>query len=139
MLMGKFTHTLDAKKRLFIPAKHREQLGESFVITRNVDKCLSVFSMAEWEKYTDKLEQLPSTQAREIARFIYSNAAEVQPDAQGRVLVPAELLDYAGILKSAVVVGCGRRAEIWAEEIWNERNSCEKTDNLTDMMIELGF
>ena len=139
MLMGKFTHNLDAKNRLFIPSKHRDQLGESFVITRNIDKCLSVFSMDEWEKYTDKLEQLPSTQAREIARFIYSNAADVQPDSQGRVLIPAELLAYAGISKSAVVVGCGRRAEIWAEEIWNERNSCEKTDSLTDMMIELGF
>ena len=68
MLMGKFTHNLDAKNRLFIPSKHRDQLGESFVITRNIDKCLSVFSMEEWEKYTDKLEQLPSTQAREIAR-----------------------------------------------------------------------
>ncbi|MBE6560527.1 MAG: division/cell wall cluster transcriptional repressor MraZ [Ruminococcaceae bacterium] len=139
MLMGKFAHTLDAKKRLFIPAKHREQLGESFVITRNVDKCLSVFSMEEWEKYTDKLEQLPSTQAREIARFIYSNAAEVQPDGQGRVLIPAELLDYAGITKNAVIIGCGRRSEIWSEEIWNERNSCEATDSLTEMMINLGF
>lgn len=139
MLMGKFAHTLDTKKRLFIPAKHREQLGESFVITRNVDKCLSVFSMQEWEKYTDKLEQLPSTQAREIARFIYSNAAEVQPDGQGRVLIPAELLEYAGIQKNAVVIGCGRHAEIWSEEIWNERNSCEVTDNLTEMMISLGF
>ena len=97
MLMGKFTHNLDAKNRLFIPAKHRDQLGETFVITRNIDKCLSVFSMEEWEKYTDKLEQLPSTQAREIARFIYSNAADVQPDSQGRVLIPAELLAYAGI------------------------------------------
>ena len=139
MFMGKFAHTLDAKKRLFIPAKHREQLGESFVITRNVDKCLSVFSMEEWEKYTDKLEQLPSTQAREIARFIYSNAAEVQPDGQGRVLIPAELLDYAGITKNAVIIGCGRRSEIWSEEIWNERNSCEATDSLTEMMINLGF
>ena len=139
MLMGRFTHTLDAKKRLFIPAKHREQLGESFVITRNVDKCLSVFSMDEWEKYTDKLEQLPTTQAREIARFIYSNAAEVQPDAQGRVLIPGELLEYAGIQKSAVVVGCGRRAEIWAEEIWNEKNNVQATDSLTDLMISLGF
>ena len=139
MLMGKFAHTLDAKKRLFIPAKHREQLGESFVITRNVDKCLSVFSMEEWEKYTDKLEQLPSTQAREIARFIYSNAAEVQPDSQGRVLIPAELLDYAGITKNAVIIGCGRRSEIWSEEIWNERNSCEATGSLTEMMINLGF
>lgn len=139
MLMGKFTHNLDVKNRLFIPAKHREQLGETFVITRNVDKCLSVFSMTEWEKYTDKLEQLPSTQAREIARFIYSGAAEVQPDGQGRVLIPAELLEYAGIQKSAVVVGCGRRAEIWAEEIWNERNGNAASDSLTELMINLGF
>lgn len=139
MLMGKFTHNLDVKNRLFIPAKHREQLGETFVITRNIDKCLSVFSMTEWEKYTDKLEQLPSTQAREIARFIYSGAAEVQPDGQGRVLIPAELLEYAGIQKSAVVVGCGRRAEIWAEEIWNERNGNAASDSLTELMINLGF
>ena len=137
--MGKFTHNLDAKNRLFIPAKHREQLGESFVITRNIDKCLSVFSMEEWEKYTDKLEQLPSTQAREIARFIYSGAAEVQPDGQGRVLIPADLLAYAGVQKSAVVVGNGRHAEIWAEEIWNERNSEDKTDSLRELMISLGF
>jgi len=139
MLMGKFTHNLDAKNRLFIPAKYREQLGETFVITRNVDKCLSVFSMEEWEKYTEKLESLPSTQAREIARFIYSNATDVRPDSQGRVLLPAELLEYAGIQRSAVISGCGRRAEIWSEEIWNERNSEEKTDSLLEMMIELGF
>ena len=139
MLMGRFVHTLDAKKRLFIPAKHREQLGESFVITRNVDKCLSVFSMDEWEKYTDKLEQLPSTQAREIARFIYSNATEVQPYGQGRVLVPADLVAYAGIQKGAVIVGCGRRAEIWAEEIWSENSENEQSDALKDLMISLGF
>lgn len=139
MLMGKFTHNLDAKNRLFIPAKHRDQLGENFVITRNIDKCLSVFSMEEWEKYTDKLEQLPSTQAREIARFIYSNATDVQPDSQGRVLIPSELLAYAGIEKGAVVVGCGRHAEIWAEEIWNEKNNSESEESLTDLMIRLGF
>lgn len=139
MLMGKFTHNLDAKNRLFIPAKHREQLGETFVITRNIDKCLSVFSMEEWEKYTDKLEQLPSTQAREIARFIYSNAADVQPDGQGRVLIPADLLTYAGIQKSAVIVGCGRHAEIWAEEIWNADSDADKADALKELMINLGF
>lgn len=139
MLMGKFTHNLDAKNRLFIPAKHRDQLGETFVITRNIDKCLSVFSMDEWEKYTDKLEQLPSTQAREIARFIYSNAADVQPDGQGRVLIPADLLAYAGIQKSAVIVGCGRHAEIWAEEIWNADSDANKADALKELMINLGF
>ena len=139
MLMGKFTHNLDAKNRLFIPAKHRDQLGETFVITRNIDKCLSVFSMDEWEKYTDKLEQLPSTQAREIARFIYSNAADVQPDGQGRVLIPADLLAYAGIQKSAVIVGCGRHAEIWAEEIWNADSDADKAAALKELMINLGF
>ena len=139
MLMGKFTHNLDAKNRLFIPAKHRDQLGETFVITRNIDKCLSVFSMDEWEKYTDKLEQLPSTQAREIARCIYSNAADVQPDGQGRVLIPADLLAYAGIQKSAVIVGCGRHAEIWAEEIWNADSDADKADALKELMINLGF
>lgn len=139
MLMGKYTHNLDAKNRLFIPAKHRDQLGEAFVVTRNIDKCLSVFSMEEWEKYTDKLEQLPSTQAREIARFIYSNACEVQPDSQGRVLISADLLTYAGIQKGAVIVGCGRRAEIWAEEIWNEKNGTAAEDDLRELMISLGF
>ncbi len=139
MLMGKFTHNLDAKNRLFIPAKHREQLGESFVITRSIDKCLSVYSKEEWERYAEKLDQLPSTQAREIARFLYANATEVQPDSQGRVLVPAELVSHAGIEKSAVIVGCGRRAEIWAEEIWNKNSENEQSDALRDLMISLGF
>ncbi len=139
MLMGKFTHNLDAKNRLFIPAKHRDQLGDMFVITRNIDKCLSVFSMEEWQKYTDKLAQLPSTQAREITRFIYSNATDVQPDGQGRVLIPAELLAYAGIQKSAVIVGCGNHAEIWAEDIWTADNDADKADELKDLMISLGF
>ena len=138
-LMGRYSHTLDAKFRVFIPAKHREILGDRFVITKNIDDCLSVYSMEEWEKYTDKLEQLPSTQAREIARFIYSNATDVQPDSQGRVLIPAELLAYAGIEKGAVVVGCGRHAEIWAEEIWNEKNNSESEESLTELMIRLGF
>ena len=137
--MGKFTHNLDAKNRLFIPAKHREQLGESFVITRSIDKCLSVYSKEEWERYAEKLDQLPSTQAREIARFLYANATEVQPDSQGRVLVPAELVSHAGIEKSAVIVGCGRRAEIWAEEIWNKNSENEQSDALRDLMISLGF
>ena len=139
MLMGKFTHNLDAKNRLFIPAKHREQLGESFVITCNVDKCLSVYSMAEWEKYTNKIAELPSTQAREIVRFVFSNAAEVQPDGQGRVLIPAELIAYANIQKGAVIVGNGNRAEIWAEERWNEVNSVDKTESLLEQMINLGL
>lgn len=139
MLMGKFTHNLDAKNRLFIPAKHREQLGDSFVITCNVDKCLSVYSMEEWEKYTAKLSELPAIQAREIIRYLCATAAEVQPDAQGRVLIPADLIAYANIQKGAVIVGHLNYAEIWSEERWNEINSVDKTESILQQMMNLGL
>ena len=139
MLMGKFTHNLDAKNRLFIPAKHREQLGDSFVITCNVDKCLSVYSMAEWEKYTAKLSELPAIQSREIIRYLCATAAEVQPDAQGRVLIPADLIAYANIQKGAVIVGHLNYAEIWSEERWNEINSVDKTESILQQMMNLGL
>ena len=137
--MGQFTHSLDAKKRLFMPAKHREQLGETFIITRSTDPCLKVYSMEQWNKYTEKLEALPSVDGRDIIRFVYSNAIEVQPDAQGRVLISAELLAYAGITKSAVIAGCGYYAEIWSEEVWNERHNAENVDAIQKKMIDLAL
>ncbi len=137
--MGQFTHSLDAKKRLFMPAKHREQLGETFIITRSTDPCLKVYSMDQWNKYTEKLEALPSVDGRDIIRFVYSNAIEVQPDAQGRVLISAELLAYAGITKSAVIAGCGYYAEIWSEEVWNERHNAENVDAIQKKMIDLAL
>jgi len=137
--MGQFTHSLDAKKRLFMPAKHREQLGETFIITRSTDPCLKVYSMEQWNKYTEKLEALPSVDGRDIIRFVYSNAIEVQPDAQGRVLISAELLAYAGITKSAVIAGCGYYAEIWSEEIWNEHHNAENVDAIQKKMIDLAL
>ena len=138
-MMGQFTHSLDAKKRLFIPAKHREQLGETFIITRSTDPCLKVYSAAEWAKYTERLESLPSVEGREIIRFVYSNAIEVQPDSQGRVLISSELLSYAGITKSAVIAGCGYYAEIWSEEMWEERHSSENVEAIQKKMIDLAL
>lgn len=139
MLVGKYRHSLDGKNRLFIPAKHREQLGEKFVITRNVDQSLSVYSMEEWEKYTEKLSVLPKTQARTIARFIYSNASEVVPDSQGRVIITPELKEFAAIEKNAVIVGCGDYSEIWSEERWNEQNGEEEIEDVKALMMSLDF
>lgn len=139
MLFGKYEHSIDAKNRIFIPAKHREKLGPVFIITLNVDKCLSVYSLADWQKYSEKLSELPNTQSRNIIRFIYSNAVEVQPDTQGRVVIPNDLKKYAGIEKDAVINGAGDHAEIWAKERWTSLNDALDLDALTAQMIELGL
>lgn len=139
MLTGSFSHTIDAKNRLFIPARHREKLGPCFVITRNVDKCLSVYSMDEWEKFSAKLEALPNIQSRDIVRFVYANAIEAVPDSQGRVLLSPELVEYAGLKKSVTIVGCNNHAEIWDEDAWKAKNNEADTAELLKQMVELGL
>lgn len=139
MLTGSYSHTIDAKNRLFIPAKHREKLGSNFVITRNVDKCLSIYSMEEWEKFSAKLEALPNIQSRNIVRFVYANACDVQPDAQGRVVLSPELVAYAGLQKNVTIIGCNNHAEIWDEELWKQKNNEDDAADLLQQMVELGL
>lgn len=139
MLVGRYSHTLDAKNRLFIPAKHREELGSKFVITRSVDNCLSVYSMEGWARYTERINALPKTQARDIIRFVYSNAATVEPDGQGRVQLSDELKKFAGIEKNVVILGCGEYAEIWSEEARLVEESVERTDDILALMLEAGL
>jgi len=138
-LMGRYAHTLDAKNRVFIPAKHREILGDRFVIIKNVDDCLSVYSMEEWEKYTARINELPRTQAREIRRFVFSGAATVEPDSQGRVPINEELRKFAGIEKNVVILGCGEYAEIWAEDARLDDESEANTERILNTMIEAGL
>ena len=107
MLTDRFEHSLDGKNRLIIPAKHREQLGPVFMITQSIDNCLQVYSMEEWKKYSDKLDALPNKKLAAVRRFIYSNASEVTPDSQGRVVISPALKRFAGIEKNVVIVGCG--------------------------------
>ncbi len=139
MLTGTFRHTVDGKNRFFIPAKHREQLGESFMIVRGIDPCLTIYSMNEWEKFNEKLEALPRAKASAIARFIYADATDVQPDSQGRIILPPTLLAYAGIEKNAVVIGCGKYSEIWAEDKYDAYRENENAADIQSLMLELGF
>ena len=115
MFLGEYSHALDAKNRIFIPAKYREELGETFVITKSIDKCLTVYTMAEWEKLKEKLDSLPAAKSRQIKRFMFANASDVQCDAQGRTLLSASLREYAGIEKNTVIIGVGSYLEIWSE------------------------
>lgn len=139
MFLGEYSHALDAKNRIFIPAKYREELGETFVITKSVDKCLTVYTMAEWEKLKEKLDSLPATKSRQIKRFMFANATDVQCDSQGRVLLSAPLREYAGIDKNTVIIGVGSYLEIWDEEAWTLERSKEDAEDIAQMMEELDF
>lgn len=139
MLTGKYSHSIDAKNRLIIPSKIKEQLGDTITILRGSDKCLTLYSAEEWENYARKISELPKTQVRALTRYLYSNSIEVQPDSQGRVMLPAEMVKYAEITKNIITVGCGKYAEIWSEEVWNEQNLDEAPEDFTSMLLQLGL
>lgn len=143
MFMGEYQHTVDAKGRLIIPAKFRDDLDGGFVVTRGLDKCLFAYTMDEWKRLEEKLKALPVTKkdARAFTRFFFSGATEVELDKQGRVNLPANLLSYAGLEKDCVVLGVSSRIEIWAKEAWegyfeeSEDSFNEIAENLIDFDI----
>jgi MraZ protein len=120
MFLGEYKHTTDAKHRLIMPAKFREMLGERFIITKGLDQCLFVYTDAEWQALHDKVKGLPVADkaVRRFTRFFFGGAEPSTPDAQGRVLLPPHLREYAGITKEVVSVGVSNRIEIWSKENW---------------------
>ncbi len=137
MLTGTYNHALDAKGRLIVPARLREDLGEGFVITRNMDKCLSIYPAHEWQNLTEKLNGLPlisSEPARKINRVICGNSSICEVDKQGRILIPQHLREYAGLKKDVTLVGANRLVEVWDSDTWNRYNS---TIDLGDIAYNL--
>ncbi|MBE6600044.1 MAG: division/cell wall cluster transcriptional repressor MraZ [Ruminococcaceae bacterium] len=138
MLASVYKHSIDAKTRLAIPAKYREELGEKFFITRSFrDKCLLVYSEAEWNNYVAPLEKMPRREQETVMRFLYKSGTWAEPDAQGRVLLGEELVRHAGIIKNAVILGCGKYAEIWSEELYESTE--EDIDNMVDVLEKYGL
>ncbi len=122
MFMGEFDHSIDTKGRLIIPAKFRNELGESFVMTRGLDRCLFVYPMSEWKRIEEKLKALPFTKkdARAFTRFFFSGASVCELDKQGRVSIGSGLRDYAGLKKDCVVIGVSTRLEVWDAVAWGD-------------------
>ena len=139
MLTGQYTHSLDAKGRVNFPAKLREDLGERFIITRGLDNCLFVYSMEEWALLAAKLHELPISKSAPLNRFFFAGAAEVEPDKQGRVLLPAHLREYAGLERDVTIAGVSNRAEIWDSARWAEQNELLTSESVASAMDELGF
>ena len=120
MFMGEFTHAIDDKGRLTIPAKFREELAYGAVITRGYDKYLILYSADAFKRVTTRAENLSPTnpEHRALLRLTFSGASEAVPDRQGRILVAPYLRDYAGIESDCVIVGVGQHIEIWSRDGW---------------------
>jgi MraZ protein len=130
MLRGLFQAALDAKGRLAIPQRHREQLeqmgADRLVMTIDLDHCLLLYPLATWLVIERQLGALPSLDrhARSLQRLLLGHAAEVEQDASGRILVPATLRQFAHLDKQVMVVGQGKKLELWDEKRWHEACEC---------------
>lgn len=142
MLIGEYRHTIDAKKRLAVPAAFRRELGRKVVITRGLDNCLFVYPGKSWQKLSEKLSQLSIGQAdtRGFNRFMFAGAVEAEVDALGRVLIPDFLKSFAGLSAKVVVAGINERVEIWDEKRWEEHTGQieKKADLLAEKLGEIG-
>ncbi len=138
MLSGEYRHNLDEKKRLIIPSKIRQELGDRLVITRGLDGCLFGYNERDWEGIMEKLNTLPFTKrdARNFTRFLTSGATLLEFDKQGRVIIPKFLFDYANISKEVVIIGVINRIEIWSKDKWDEFMN-NNIDSLSDISENL--
>ncbi len=140
MFMGTYEHSIDTKGRVIIPAKFREQLGDSFVVTLGLDGCLFVYPESEWQDFVKELRELPgSKEARKLQRYFMAGAAPCDVDKQGRVLIPANFREKAGLEKDIVFVGVMSKIEIWSKEHWDENDDFENVDEIAEHMSELGL
>ena len=136
MLVGQYDYAIDAKGRLNFPAKFRDAMGETFIVTRWLDHCLAAFPSDEFEKVAAKIEEKGLVKGRSVSRMLYSSAVEVTPDKQGRIQLTPRLLAHAGLEKDVTVVGMGRYAEIWNTAVWDERESAGE-DGALEQAIRL--
>ena len=138
-MTGTYEHSIDAKGRLFIPAKLREELGSAFYLAMGVDACLAIYPQSTWDRFTEKFASLPMSQSKAM-RPLFANAAKCEPDAQGRILIPAKLRTYAALDKEVVINGASKCVELWNPERWAPiEDAGLDPENLAAAMEELGI
>ena len=141
MFMGEYSHSIDTKGRLIIPSRFRYELGETFVLTKGLDGCLSIYPQTEWDAFQQKLSAMPLTNknARSLVRFFVAGATECELDKQGRILVPATLREFAGLEKDVVLTGNINRIEIWSKRKWSENSSYDDMDAIAESLQDMGI
>lgn len=120
MLIGEYTHTFDDKRRIALPVKFRTALGKKIIVTHGLDSCLFIFSVKQWEKILEKMQQLSMGQsdARAFTRHFFAGAADIEIDTLGRILIPEYLTKSAGLSGKAILIGVHDRLEVWQPETW---------------------
>lgn len=141
MLYGEYKHSVDGKGRVFIPAKLREDLGNSFMLCRGIEgkRCLCVYSNEEWDNLDEKIRQLPTMKASKVRRFLYAGATKLDSDSQGRVLLPAGLREYACLQGEICILGMSTHLELWNSDAWAEENSEYTPESIGELVAELEF
>ncbi len=142
MLIGEYSHTIDAKGRIIVPVKFRSELGERFVLTKGFDGCLYGYSLTEWASIEEKIKTLPlitGKDARNFTRFFFSSAIECELDSQGRILVSQGLREHASLEKDLVIIGVSSRIEIWSKTKWEEYNNSQDSEEIAEKMTLLGI
>lgn len=145
MFMGEFSHSIDAKGRVILPAKFREELGTSCIVTRGLEGCLSVYTVDAWNALAEKMKKLRTSKekVRAFKRFLFGSAAELEFDRTGRILIPSPLRDYAKLGKEVTVIGTGDAIEIWDKEAYEDYAAKtvpameEIAESLEDMDIDI--
>jgi MraZ protein len=142
MLIGEYTHSIDDKNRISLPAKFRAEMGKKVVVTPGLDQCLWVFTLSEWKDIEEKLNQssLLSADNRSFNRFMFAGAVEAEVDSIGRILIPDFLRDRAGLKSKVVVIGVSSRVEIWNEKSWCEYKKVveKQADALAEKLGQVG-
>lgn len=138
MFLGEFRHSIDKKARVILPAKFRDALKDGVVVTRGLDNCLWIFSKTEWMQVEDGIRKLSLTKnnARKFTRFLLSGASEEELDRQGRISLPQQLREHAGLERDIVIIGVSDRLEIWSKENW-DKYAKEAEESFADVAEEL--
>ena len=141
MFFGQHNHSIDKKGRVFVPAKYREELGESYMLRRSPDgkRCLCIYPMSEWQIIDEKLKSLPAVQAGKLVRFMYSGAEQLGCDGQGRILIPQNLREYAELEGETTIIGMSSKLEVWNADAFKAEEAEETPESIAELAQLLGF
>lgn len=130
MFLGTHTPRLDEKGRLVLPAKFRDELAEGLVVTRGQERCLTVWPASGFAQFTQQVQSAPQTSrdSRAYFRMLFAGASDEVPDKQGRVTLPQQLRDYAGLERECVVIGMNDRVEVWETSRWEQYSAAHEAD-----------
>ncbi len=141
MVFGCYDPAIDKKGRMAVPAKLREKLGDTFIICRGIfgKRCLCIYSEAEWEKLVESIEALPKVKSIDVKRFLYDGTFSVEPDGQGRILIPASLREFANLEAEVHIIGMGTNLELWNPDAWKKESEKNTPESIADIMLNLEF